>query len=77
MVHVSQGTVANRDYAQLIEPAIAGLVNEDVLVVVSTGGRPVDTLPSPLLANVRVTSYLPLDKLLPLTDVFVSNGGHG
>lgn len=77
VVHVSQGTVANRDYSQLIEPAIAGLADEDVLVVVSTGGRPVDTLPSPLPANVRVASYLPHDKLLPLTDVFVSNGGYG
>ncbi|KIP52516.1 glycosyltransferase [Leucobacter komagatae] len=77
MVHVSQGTVANRDYSQLIAPAIAGLAGEDVLVVVSTGGRPVETLPSPLPANVRVASYLPHDKLLPLTDVFVSNGGYG
>lgn len=77
VVHVSQGTVANRNYAQLIEPAIEGLATEDVLVVVSTGGRPVDTLPSPLPANVRVASYLPHDKLLPLTDVFVSNGGYG
>lgn len=77
VVHVSQGTVANRDYSQLIEPAITGLQSEDVIVVVSTGGRPVDTLPSPLPANVRVASYLPHDKLLPLTDVFVSNGGYG
>lgn len=77
VAHVSQGTVANRDYSQLIEPAIAGLAGEDVLVVVSTGGRPVETLQSPLPANVRVASYLPHDKLLPLTDVFVSNGGYG
>lgn len=77
VVHVSQGAVANGDDAQLIEPAIAGLANRDVLAVVSTGGRPVDTLPSPLPANVRVASYLPHDKLLPLTDVFVSNGGYG
>lgn len=77
VVHVSQGTIANRDYAQLIEPAIRGLANEDVLVVVSTGGRPIDTLPAPLPDNVRVASYLPHDKLLPLTDVFVSNGGYG
>lgn len=77
VVHVSQGTVANRDYSQLIEPALAGLAEEDVLVVVSTGGRPIDTLPSPLPGNVRVAPYLPHDQLLPLTDVFVSNGGYG
>lgn len=77
VVHVSQGTIANRDYSQLIEPTITGLAGEDVLVVVSTGGRPADTLPSPLPKNVRVASYLPHDQLLPLTDVLVSNGGYG
>lgn len=77
VIHVSQGTIANRDYDQLIAPTIEGLADEDVLVVVSTGGRPVDTLPSPLPANVRVASYLPHDQLLPLTDVFVTNGGYG
>lgn len=77
VVHVSQGTVANRDYSQLIEPAIAGLAGENVLVVVSTGGRPLDTLPASLPANVRVATYLPHDQLLPLTNVFVSNGGYG
>jgi UDP:flavonoid glycosyltransferase YjiC (YdhE family) len=77
VVHVTQGTVANTDYEQLIAPAIAGLADEEVLVVVSTGGRPLETLPSPLPANVRAAEYLPYDKLLPLTDVFVSNGGYG
>jgi UDP:flavonoid glycosyltransferase YjiC (YdhE family) len=47
--------------------------------VVSTGGRPVETLPQPLPlpANVRAASYLPYDRLLPLTDVFITNGGYG
>lgn len=77
VVHVTQGTVANKDYAELIAPTIAGLAGEDVLVVVSTGGRDVATLPNPLPGNVRASEYLPYDKLLPLTDVYVSNGGYG
>ena len=77
VVHVTQGTVANKDYGELIAPTIAGLANEKVLVVVSTGGRDVATLPHPLPANVRVSAYLPYDRLLPLTDVYVSNGGYG
>lgn len=77
VVHVSQGTVANTDYAELITPTITALAEDDVLVVVSTGGRPLSTLPSPLPANVRAAEYLPYDRLLPLTDVFVSNGGYG
>ncbi|MFI2754215.1 glycosyltransferase [Cellulomonas sp. P22] len=76
VVHVTQGTVANRDYDQLITPTITALAEEDVLVVVSTGGRDVTTLP-PLPANVRAAEYLPYDALLPLTDVYVSNGGYG
>lgn len=44
--------------------------------MVSTGGRPLDTLP-PLPANARAATYLPYDELLPRTDVFVTNGGYG
>ena len=42
----------------------------------STGGRPLDTLP-PLPANARAAEYLPYDELLPRTDVYVTNGGYG
>ncbi|WP_323960524.1 glycosyltransferase [Arthrobacter sp. JZ12] len=77
VVHVTQGTVANRDYDDLIRPTIDGLANDDVLVVVTTGGRPTDTLPGPFPPNVRVSSYLPYDQLLPKTSVFVTNGGYG
>lgn len=77
VVHVSQGTIANTDYDELITPTMTALVSDDVLVVVSTGGRPISTLPSPLPENVRVAEYLPHDRLLPLTDVYVSNGGYG
>jgi UDP:flavonoid glycosyltransferase YjiC (YdhE family) len=77
VVHVTQGTVANLDYASLIEPTLAGLAAEDVLVVVSTGGRDPATLTQPLPANVRVARYLPYDQLLPRTHVMVTNGGYG
>lgn len=76
IVHVSQGTIANKDYGQLIAPTLAALANERVLVVVSTGGRPLDTLP-PLPANARAAQFLPYDELLPRTSVFVTNGGYG
>ncbi|MFH8250299.1 glycosyltransferase [Microbacterium sp. B2969] len=76
VVHVTQGTVANSEW-NLIEPTVRALADEPVLVVVSTGGRPVDTLPRDLPANVRAASFLPYDRLLPLTDVYVTNGGYG
>lgn len=76
VVHVTQGTVANSDWA-LVTAATAGLAGSDAIVVVSTGGRPVDSIPGPLPDNVRVASFLPYDRLLPLTDVLVTNGGYG
>ena len=78
VVLVTQGTAANRDFNLLVGPALAALANEpDLLVVVTTGGRPVDAVPSPVPANARVASYLPFEWVLPKTDVFVTNGGYG
>lgn len=76
VIHVTQGTFANVDYDQAIAPTVRALAGEDVLVVVSTGGRPLDTLP-PLPPNARAATYLPYDELLPRTTVFVTNGGYG
>jgi UDP:flavonoid glycosyltransferase YjiC (YdhE family) len=76
VIHVTQGTVANTDYAQAIAPTLRALADENVLVVVSTGGRPLDTLP-PLPANARAATYLPYDELLSRTAVYVTNGGYG
>jgi UDP:flavonoid glycosyltransferase YjiC (YdhE family) len=64
VVHVTQGTIADIDYGQAIAPTLRALAEEDVLVVVTTGGRPLDTLPT-LRANARAATYLPCDELLP------------
>jgi UDP:flavonoid glycosyltransferase YjiC (YdhE family) len=76
MVHLTQGTIANFDFAQLIAPALEALADLDVTVTVTTGGRPLDELPA-LPTNARAAEYLPYDRLLPLTDVLVTNGGYG
>ena len=76
VIHVTQGTIANRDYRQIIAPTLEALADDDLLVVVSTGGRPLDTLP-PLPANARAAEYLPYDDLLPKISVYVTNGGYG
>ena len=81
VVHVTQGTIANDDPTQLIVPTIEGLADQEVLVVVSTGGRPVssvtDALGGTLPTNVRIAEYLPYDLLFPRLAAFVSNGGYG
>jgi UDP:flavonoid glycosyltransferase YjiC (YdhE family) len=41
MVFVTQGTLANFDFNQLMNPAIAALADEDVQVIVTAGGGPV------------------------------------
>jgi MGT family glycosyltransferase len=75
---VTQGTVANHDFGLLVAPALEALADEpDLLVVVTTGGRPVDTIPGVIPSNARVASYLPFEWILRKTDVFVTNGGYG
>jgi len=76
VIHGTQGTVANTDYDQVIAPALRALADDDVLVVITTGGRSVSTL-APLPPNARAATYLPYDELLPRTSVFVTNGGYG
>jgi len=43
VVHVTQGT-ATTDPNQLIVPTLKALANENVLVVATTGGKPVTTV---------------------------------
>lgn len=74
VVHVTQGTVANDTPADLIRPAIEALAKQDVLVVVSTGGTPLE---GPLPDNVRIADFLPYDQLLPRCSLMVTNGGYG
>ncbi|AYQ91809.1 MAG: nucleotide disphospho-sugar-binding domain-containing protein [Paraburkholderia tropica] len=78
VVHVTQGTVANKDLGMLIAPTLAALAEEsDLLVVVITGGRPLDSIPGPIPSNARVAGFVPYEWLLPRLDVLVTNGGNG
>lgn len=76
IVHVSQGTVANIDFGELVAPTLAALGNEDVQIVVTTGGPPISALPR-LPHNAFAAEFIPYDRLLPRTAVFVTNGGYG
>jgi UDP:flavonoid glycosyltransferase YjiC (YdhE family) len=59
LVLVTQGTIANRDFGQLIAPALTALAEEeDVIVVVTTGGQPIDSIPAEIPANARVAKFL-------------------
>jgi UDP:flavonoid glycosyltransferase YjiC (YdhE family) len=81
IVHVTQGTIDNADLGRLIAPTLRALAHEDVLVVATTGGRPVAdverALGGPLPADARVAEHIPYDLLLPRIDAVVTNGGFG
>jgi UDP:flavonoid glycosyltransferase YjiC (YdhE family) len=81
IVHVTQGTYANADPAELIVPTIRALADEPVLVVATTGGRSpsivADAYGGPLPANARVASFLPYSHLLAASSVVVTSGGYG
>lgn len=77
VVHVTQGTLATADFGRLIAPTLTALEHDDVLVVVTTAGRPSSAIRAALPANARVAEYLPYDHLLPKVDVMVTNGGYG
>lgn len=78
VVLVTQGTLANADFGELIEPTLAALADrDDLLVVATTGGRPVDALGGTLPDNARVAPFLPFDAMLPDVALLVTNGGYG
>lgn len=77
VVAVTQGTIANQNLSQIVEPALADLAGLDVTVVVALGGRETSAVSIPVPPNARVASYIPFDRLLPKADVFITNGGFG
>ncbi|GAB3913440.1 glycosyl transferase [Microlunatus endophyticus] len=76
VVHVTQGTLDNHDLSMVIRPTIDALEDLDLHVIVSTGRAPIRSV-GPLPSNTRVAEFLPYDRLLPLCNVMVTNGGYG
>ena len=78
IVAVSQGT-AILDYNNLIIPTLEALENIDnVFVVAALGGKGAvlpDAVDVP--QNARIADWISFDDLLPLSDVFITNGGYG
>ncbi len=78
VVLVTQGTLANFDFSHLVAPTLEALADrDDVVVLVSTGGRPVSEIAVELPSNARVAPFLPYDLVMNKTDVLVTNGCFG
>lgn len=74
VVLVTQGTVATNS-AELIQPALAGLAEEEVLVIAAGVTDPAQLGQVPL--NARVEAHVPFGVLMPHIDIFITNGGFG
>ena len=72
---VTQGTIFNRDFDQLVRPTLDALADHDVLVV--RDRRPAAGRLGVLPPNARGAELLVLRPALPKTDVFVTNAGYG
>ena len=78
VVLVTQGTAANADLSELIEPTLSALgARDDLLLLVTTGLRPIGDVHGPILKNARLAEFLDFAVLLPKVDVLVTNGGYG
>jgi MGT family glycosyltransferase len=77
VIHVTQGTIANDDFNQLLIPTIQAMASEDVLVVATTGNKPLDKVNISLPGNVKLEMFIPHHELLSYVDVMVTNAGYG
>jgi MGT family glycosyltransferase len=78
IIMVSQGTIANGDLGQLVAPVIQAFGDrKDFLILVTTGGKPLEAIPCPLPANTVASQYLNFSQVLPHVDVLVTFGGYG
>ncbi len=76
VVLVTQGTVAT-DPEALIVPTLRALAQEDVLIVATTVGKSIESIPPDAIpANARIESFIPHPELLPNVDVMITNGGY-
>ena len=78
LVLVTQGTIANHDFGQVIAPALVALGGrKDVTIIVTTGGQPAESIPVAIPSNARIASFLPYAQIMPEIDLLITNGGYG
>ena len=81
VVHVTQGTMDNRDLSRLLAPTIRAARSRDIVLVVSTGRDGAEeelrALVGEIPENVRIARFLPYEQLLPHLNLMITNGGYG
>jgi MGT family glycosyltransferase len=78
IVLVSQCTVANHDLRQLVAPVIEAFGDHaGKLILITTGGKPIDSIPCPLGPNSVAAPFMNFSKVFPYVDALVALGGYG
>jgi len=78
VILVSQGTVANDDLGKLLAPAIQAFGDrEDFLILVTTGGKPLEMIPCRLTRNTIASRFLNFREILPDVDLLVAFASYG
>ena len=77
-VLMTQGTVDNEDFTKLVIPALEGLRDLDLQLVVATGGKGTQELRRRFTgADIVIEDFVDFHEALGSTDVYVTNGGLG
>ncbi len=63
VVLVTQGTIANLDLSQLLEPTLQALAGEEITVAASLGTTAFKPLSIPIPPNARIVLFVPFDQL--------------
>ncbi|AOM39171.1 rhabduscin glycosyltransferase [Xenorhabdus hominickii] len=77
LILVTQGTLANIDFDQLLLPTMRALADLPVRVLAITGGRSVEVLGDDIPENTKVVEYLNFEHWIPRASIFITNGGYG
>jgi MGT family glycosyltransferase len=75
VVLVTQGTLANFDLRELVQPTLTALAEDNALVIAATGRADTGDLITP--TNAKVEAFVPFVPLLPKVDLLITNGGYG
>ncbi|KAA5549151.1 glycosyltransferase [Adhaeribacter rhizoryzae] len=77
VILVTQGTVET-DHEKIIVPTLEAFKDSDRLVIVTTGGSGTAELRARYpQRNIIIEDFIPFTEVMPLADVYVTNGGYG
>jgi UDP:flavonoid glycosyltransferase YjiC (YdhE family) len=77
LVLVTQGTI-EKDPEKILVPTLKAFINKRILVVATTGGSKTEELKKRFPhASFYITDFLPFEGVMPLADLYISNGGYG